>query len=359
VTEPRPPGRELNVIERDLGVQWSDLLGRLPETIGASADFFELGGTDALLAELVPRIDDEFGAPVTVEQLAAAPTLERMAAVVKTTARKAYGHPAPPFQVAVGEPGNVPVFCVAAMGAMTLGWRRVGKHLDPRIPIYASESTAFDAEGRPLLRVEEIAAQHVERIRASVGRQPVVLCGHSFGGTVAYEIACQLERDGQDVAGLVLLDTAINVRIGREPWTFKRVPALLRETAKREIKAGRARAALLARRVGLMKVHDNESRVRWIIQSQRIANRKYRQKTFGGTLTLLTCEGFARDRDERLGWGQYVTGGIDVHEVVGEHRALLAPKWVQSTAALLDECLVRLSVPAAEPTERQPAARLG
>lgn len=357
---PKPPGRELNVIERDLGIQWGALLGRPPETIGASADFFELGGTHQHLAVLVPRIDDEFGAPVTVEQLASAPTLARMATVVKLSARRAYGHPAPPFQVAAGQPGRIPVFCVAAMGAMTLGWRRVAKHLDPRTPIYATESTAFDVDGRPLLRVEDIAAQHVERIRAIVGRQPVVLCGHSFGGTVAYEIACQLEADGQQVAGLVLLDTAINVRIGREPWTVRRVPALLRAMVKREIKAGRARAALLGHRVGVLKVRDNESRVKWILQSQRIANRRYRQKLYAGTLTLLTCEGFARDRDTRLGWGRYVTGDIVVHEVVGEHRALLAPKWVVTTAAVLDPCLLELSAPAdAAPAQAQPAARLG
>lgn len=357
---PKPPGRDLNVVERDLGIQWSELLGRPAETIGASADFFELGGTHEHLAELVPRIDDEFGAPVTVEQLAAAPTLQRMATVVKLTARRAYGHPAPPLQVTAGEPGRVPVFCVAAMGAMTLGWRRIARHLDPRIPVYASESTAFDAEGRPLLDVESIAAQHVERIRAIVGRQPVVLTGHSFGGTVAYEIACQLAADGQEVAGLVLLDTAINVRIGREPWTVKRVPALLRAMAKREIKAGRARGALLGHRLGLLKVRDNESRVKWLLQSQRIANRRYRQKPYAGTLTLLTCEGFARDRDVHLGWGRYVTGDIVVHEVIGEHRALLAPKWVVTTAAVLDPCLLRLSAPAgAAAVGVQPAARLG
>jgi thioesterase domain-containing protein len=53
----------------------------------------------------------------------------------------------------------------------------------------------------------ELAAHHLRTLRRWQPRGPYLLAGHSSGGRVAFEMAQQLERQGETVARLVILDT--------------------------------------------------------------------------------------------------------------------------------------------------------
>ena len=56
------------------------------------------------------------------------------------------------------------------------------------------------------IRIDEIAASYVERIRAIQPTGPYHLAGFCFGGIVAYEATRQLEGAGEAVAQLAILD---------------------------------------------------------------------------------------------------------------------------------------------------------
>ncbi|MFM8276480.1 MAG: thioesterase domain-containing protein, partial [Cyanobium sp.] len=63
-------------------------------------------------------------------------------------------------------------------------------------------------DGRPpLASVPALAAHHLRALRRQQPRGPYLLAGHSSGGRVAYELARQLEEQGETVACLVILDT--------------------------------------------------------------------------------------------------------------------------------------------------------
>jgi thioesterase domain-containing protein len=53
----------------------------------------------------------------------------------------------------------------------------------------------------------ELAAHHLRTLRRWQPRGPYFLAGHSSGGRVAFELARQLERQGETVACVVILDT--------------------------------------------------------------------------------------------------------------------------------------------------------
>jgi len=57
------------------------------------------------------------------------------------------------------------------------------------------------------IRVETIAAHYLSQLRTVQAEDPYFLGGYSFGGTVAFEMAQQLEAKGEKVALLFILDS--------------------------------------------------------------------------------------------------------------------------------------------------------
>ncbi|HRD53499.1 MAG TPA: thioesterase domain-containing protein [Flavobacteriales bacterium] len=83
------------------------------------------------------------------------------------------------------------------------------EYLDNERPVYALKHQG-DSGGRiPLDQVETIAARYLADLRASVPSDPVVLCGYSFGGIVAYEMAQQLTASGARPPLLIIIDSYV------------------------------------------------------------------------------------------------------------------------------------------------------
>jgi thioesterase domain-containing protein len=66
-------------------------------------------------------------------------------------------------------------------------------------------------EGAPYGSLAELAAGYVRDLRERQARGPYRLCGWSFGGVVAFEMAAQLVTAGEPVAFLSLLDARLHV----------------------------------------------------------------------------------------------------------------------------------------------------
>src|SRR6185436_7828157 len=88
------------------------------------------------------------------------------------------------------------------------------RHLAPDQPVFGVRDLGGDA-GRP---VAQIAAEHVAEVREAQPRGPYCLGGWSFGGAVAFEMALELERQGEEVAFLGLIDTLAPALEQAWPW---------------------------------------------------------------------------------------------------------------------------------------------
>jgi acyl carrier protein len=69
-----------NSIERRVIEIWRAVLGS--ENIGASDDFFALGGDSLIATELVARLSNEFGVDLPLSQLAESPTVAGITRVI-------------------------------------------------------------------------------------------------------------------------------------------------------------------------------------------------------------------------------------------------------------------------------------
>jgi thioesterase domain-containing protein/acyl carrier protein len=320
---------------------WAELLERDEGTIGVDDDFFDLGGHSLLAIELILRVEQMFGTHVPLRQLFEAPTLRDFVAALD-------GGDGEPSRasgavcLSTGDVDRTPVYCVAGLGSTILGWRRAAALLDPRIPVYGLEAAAIGTKERPLQRIDELADRHLEVLAETIGDGPVVLCGHSFGGLVAYEMARRLAAQGQPVAGLVLLDTRAGRKAARHTVTPSRLPRMVRSALRRRAISLRRAIELRARDRGLIKATSSSDRWRWTIESHRAAIEAWTPEPYDGSILLLAVESWRLELDDTLGWAPLVRS-VEVVPIPGVHQHLLEPEWVTSTAAALDTCLLRLT----------------
>jgi thioesterase domain-containing protein len=99
------------------------------------------------------------------------------------------------------------VFCVHAGDGAISQYRTLARLLAPAACVYGV--TAFDLETRmlPVPSLRAIAAGYVDQVRHVQPSGPYHLAGWSSGGLLAYEMACQLAGQGEQVGSVTALDT--------------------------------------------------------------------------------------------------------------------------------------------------------
>jgi acyl carrier protein len=176
---------------------WEELLEVRP--IGIRDNFFYLGGHSLLAARLLNRIEQSFGKKLSLATLFAGPTIEQLANALQTEEQGSRVPVIPlqvngsrrPFFYLHGNWNSEAFYCYA-----------LARHLGPDQPFYALEPYHFEGLCVPPT-IEAMAAAHLEAIRAVQPEGPYVLGGFCNGGLVAYEMARQLQAQGEQVETLL------------------------------------------------------------------------------------------------------------------------------------------------------------
>ena len=204
-TTPRTrPGRApWSPLERRLAQMWREVLGI--DQVSAEDNFFDVGGRSRLGAELFARIETELGLRLPLATLFEAPTLSALArAIENRNPPAAHWRSLVPIRAGGTTP---PLFCIHPVGGNVLAYRDLARRLGPDVPCYGLQGVGLDGMTPPLRTVEAMAERYIEEIRTAQSRGPYHLCGFSFGGLVAFEMARRLTASGERVGLLALLDT--------------------------------------------------------------------------------------------------------------------------------------------------------
>jgi amino acid adenylation domain-containing protein len=191
-----------DTLELQLAHVWEDVLNVRP--IGVTDNFFNLGGHSLLAVRLIALLGQQFGQNLPLATLFQAPTIEQLA----STLRQPTGERQWSSLVKIQPDGSKrPFFCVPGAGGNVIYFYHLARHLGSDQPFYGLQARGLDGEQLPHIRVEDIAADYIEALQTVQPQGPYLLGGHSFGGHVAFEMALQLQKQGQEVALLAILDT--------------------------------------------------------------------------------------------------------------------------------------------------------
>lgn len=344
-----------NPLELKLTQLWTEVLG-IP-SIGVKDNFFELGGQSLLAMSLFVQIEKTFGKTLPLTTLLQAPTVEQLANILSQEAELQSWSSLVPIQATGSKP---PFFCVHGQQGNVLNFRYLAHHLGSERPFYGLQAQGLDGKQAPYFRVEDMAAHYIQEIRTIQPEGPYFLGGNSMGGTVAFEIAQQLHRQGQKVARLVMFDTfgldcfprlsfrrqhylAYLLQLGISKSLLNEVNELLQR-----------RLQEMSGKLYLSLGHSLPHHLQraFVAEANMQAKRGYVAQVYPGRITLFRASKpsvFTKlylptpedwyNRDPQHGWGNLAGGGLEIHDVPGDHFSLFEEPHVQVLAEKLRACL--------------------
>ena len=345
-------------VESKLLEIWQTVLGNQP--ISIADNFFDLGGHSLLASKLLVRIEKAFGQKLSIAALFQTPTIEQLAAVLRNESRLTRSPQVTPIQPGGSRP---PFFCIGAGPLL----RSLAFGLGSEQPFLGLGLGEAEVRELPTpFRLEDMAAAFIKKMRLLQPKGPYSLGGWCKDGVVAYEIAQQLQAQGERVALLVLFDAAnpaslkeyskfelLKVRsyFFAQKWRFffKNLLRLrLKEAAAYVQQCMRFYLVLLSNKIWEVN-YEFHLRVGRRIEDRLLDTskiffnvvRNYRPKPYSGRVVIIRCESRpeGRFRDDEFGWSGLAVGGLELHFVPGNHVDMFREPNVETLANTLRACL--------------------
>jgi acyl-coenzyme A synthetase/AMP-(fatty) acid ligase/thioesterase domain-containing protein/acyl carrier protein len=358
-TEKRQRKESSDAVEILLTRIWEAALA--VEGVGLDDDFFEQGGDSLEAASIFAGIARHLQIELPVGTLLTAPTVRQLAQLLCERGWNPSAMPLVGLQLRGQMP---PLFCVPGAGSDAISLRHLANRLGTDQPFFGFQAQGLDGCAPFLRNVEDIAARYVESLLAHHPQGSFYLCGASFGGVVAFEMARQLRNQGRVPLLLSLLDS----RVGRYPIVRRelslkfRLKLFLRKwlpegreeepLSKTLLRKGiekwwAARMARLDLRWNFRKLpRPYKMRFVYLRQSCGLARRKYRPQPATGTIHLFrSVEQPPADLfevDPFLGWSG-LAEKIETYDMPCKHGQLIAEPHVavlaEKLSALLREAM--------------------
>ena len=402
---------------------WSELLG--VGAVGREDNFFDLGGHSLLAVQVVNKLKKRTGRHLALTALVEAPTVRTLAELIdpegsagapsvetpevgkqapEATAGPAEHKPAP--IAVVKDPLQVnrtlitirkgresaqrvpPLFFVHDGLGEVLLYRTLALQLDPAMAIYGLQP-AHRADGSYLhTRISDMAAAHLRQVRSVQPSGPYFITGLCAGGVIAMEMAAQLQRQGEQVAFVGIMDAA-DVRAAERPWRaaqerWERIASGFRPSqGQGAVAAFLAGCVRLAQRAVGYARYQISNRARRLREAREVARLRsarngstdqsgqglsapmaflplyehaHREHVPEGRLGGADVALYRATRgdgtpadiayvdiylDHALGWRPRVDGPIDVVDVPGGHTSLLQEPHVKVLSAAMREHIDR------------------
>ncbi|MGB6168655.1 MAG: thioesterase domain-containing protein, partial [Geitlerinemataceae cyanobacterium] len=368
-----------NAIESQLLNIWQTVLGI--DTISVGDNFFELGGHSLMMVSLFDRIERELGKTLPMSVLFEAPTIETLAQHFQPA--DIGGSWDSLVQIRAGNPAKPPLFLIHEVHGKILMYHTLSRHLKGDRAIYGLRP--YGKEGFPILhtRIPEMVAYYIAKIRSVQPQGPYFLGGMCAGGNLAFEVALQLQNQGQEVAFVALFDSLDVSELGeankvreqkqknRRVESFSRAFSEDRKCQKQPLKRLRMLKVLQRKAKGFVAYQIRAKVDRFIEESKLVmyrfcldrqlplpsflqnipvdrildfARRTYTiEGMYQGRLTLFRAtqadENLKYDRprieltnNPFFGWEKRAIDGVEIYDVPGGHASMIQEPTVRTLA---------------------------
>ena len=346
-----------NEIEARLLKIWQQVLET--KEVSIEDNFFALGGTSLLALRLFGQIKEQFAQDLPLATLFQAPTIAKLALILQQK------DSLPSWQSLVeiqrGDLNKPPFFFVHAAGGGLLKYKKLSEYIGASQPFYGLEAQGMDGKQPIPETVEAMAYQYLQEIRSWQPHGPYYIGGLCFGGFIAFEMAQQLQAQGEEVVLLVLFNTkrasavrrlavpqrliqhikqlqnqglkyVRNKTIGKIQWLNNKLQKKRRYAQQKQaIKATQKQENTITyenRYIPIMEAHIN-------------AEKLYQPQVYSGKIVLLRTdlqpEGYYVD--PQRGWGELAGGGLEIYDIPGSSKNPLTEPHIAIQAQILKTCL--------------------
>jgi thioesterase domain-containing protein/acyl carrier protein len=337
-----------DTIELQLLSVWETVLDVHP--LGIHDNFFELGGHSLLAVKLMSHIQQQFGVRLPVSALFQSPTVAALAQQLHQDTTPLLTNLVP---IQIKGKAN-PVYGLPGAIGSVMYLYPLASYLGQ--PFYALQTPGLDGSTTPET-VEALAHYHLQALQQQQPTGPYQLIGHSSGGRVAFEMAWQLEQQGETVAFLAILDTHAPDTNQSNPmadytelnWlsdivlAFEELSGI--ELNLEHLQAQTAYAQVMqALREILFAPGAPIEELKILVNTYRITIQGHASYQIPGKLQcpihlFRASERMAEDSREAWGWAECTHAKVEEHWVPGTHFSMMALPHVKTLADKLAQCL--------------------
>jgi amino acid adenylation domain-containing protein len=322
-----------NDLEISLAAAWEKVLG-LPR-VGITDNFFDLGGTSLSALKLITEMAATSGIEITLGGVLGYPTIASLVESLGSGAAGAASMVVPLQPAGTGRP----IFCLCGINIYRHFARSLGCE-QPVYGVYVGDEQTLAAQamrGEKLdISVDRLAAAYHDAIVRAAPHGPYRLCGISFGGILAMEVASRLRQSGETVEVVLLLDTLLPRGVRRRwgKWARNAAAEIARGGAGRVLRS--AITGIRKRLLGSPAGNGGKARsaeeafdLRREAFYQAIGSWRADHLTLDFDVVLFRAEDvFWRPHiefDQDYGWGRDLGSRLRVVPVPGDHLGILEP----------------------------------
>lgn len=346
--QPENPG-EFASPKDDLEVQlvniWEEVLNI--SSISTTDNFFEMGGHSLLAISLMREIEKTYNKELPLPILFQSPTIHQLA----NTLRKQRLSSSSQALVTIQKGSSkLPLFFIYGIFLYYNLSRHLGKD-QTCYGVYVKEEVnmfqknKLDQSPTPSVSIPYLAARYLKEIQKYQPKGPYLLAGESLGGLVAFEIAHQLHLQGEEVAFLGLLDSAIP---GKNQLSLSQKLAFhIKKLRKQGISYLFQKIRKLKNKskpdINIDNVNNN--RVDPVLEFREYAFNTYKPQPYPGRAVLF------RAMDESHfstleNWNELLLEGLDTYDIPGNHLSILqepnVPILAEKMRVHIDQALAKL-----------------
>jgi polyketide synthase PksJ len=311
-----------NDIELELVKIWQNILGI--EKIGIRDDFFALGGHSLMALRLLVKIQEKLHVKISLQALQETKIIQALSQKIQAL-KSAKKDNFSDVLIPIRTKGDCqPLFCFHPVGGTVFCYLPLAKHLNFDCPIYGLQDPSFEQSTCVFKRLEDMASCYIEAIQTIQPHGPYLLCGLSFGATLAVEVARQLRNKDEAVKPLILFDG----------WAKFSDQQHLEEIFK----------AAIFREHKSLSVDKNFAELSWermrLLLNYQIPEIKDKLILFKAQKLLPEYQSINHPNNY---WDHYTKGCIDTYVIPGDHETMLAEPNVLTLTQKLDSILALLT----------------
>jgi thioesterase domain-containing protein/acyl carrier protein len=319
--------------------------------VGVEDNFFELGGQSLKAIQLLARLREHLHREIPLGTFLQAQT-------VADLARFLQDHVLPEMLLPIRRagPADLPLFLFHPAGGELLMYQTLIAALQPGIAVYGLQSQALLGPNPEAASLELMASAYAAAISQQQGEGPYAFFGWSLGGVLAIAVASILERRGQRVKFVGLLDSYLSdeqtdpladlglafggsllqafatLRSEEQDALRTRLLALSEHGRLEQVLSwGKERGLLPA-----MLPVEAFSKQAALVRTHRALLNAYQAPLIEAPLAVW----WARESPQvRTDWSRYTTGGVQEKTVAGNHFTVIQSPTIETIAQELNTIL--------------------
>jgi len=198
----RPPATDLEAAVVDV---FAEVLG--VDRVGADDNFFERSGNSLLATKAVAALQERLDRKIPLQWMFLDPTPSGLARRIALPSAEGAVTDALAVVIPLRTEGTGrPLFCVHPGIGLSWGYAGLVRYLPADRRAYGLQLPTISGDGE-YRSIEQLAHRYVEEMKAIQPEGPYDLLGWSLGGVIAHAMAVELQRAGENVATLAVMDS--------------------------------------------------------------------------------------------------------------------------------------------------------